>query len=241
VSEDRNLRILNPKNFVNPNNLMRIEAVMDDSDKQTKLSHNPHYAGLSYYSSSGRKYKDLASFLKKFRCKNCHVYGHMGTISTDKKSPNMIQALGCSNCGHIASLELPMDKNNLGKTSTGMDKRPNLVGKSTKFKEPISESEKLGLDKALRKNSPRKSPQKTRLLETPLDTIKSGDSMMKVIHKHLRRANLPMPTHSLIKSVYDVQDDDYNKFMQGKGIIKETMDFKPQDIQKRFSNLTMLY
>lgn len=221
--------------------MMRIESVRDESDKQAKLSSHPQYAGLSYYAQSGRKYKDLTQFLKKFRCKNCHIYGHMAAISGDQKSPHIIQSLICTNCSHIAPLEMPIDRFNIGKTTTGMDKRPNLVGKNTKFKSPISEVEKLGLDKALRKNSPRRFSSKTRLLETPLDNVKPGDSMMKIIHKQIHRANLPAPTHSIIKSVYDPSDPQFNEVMSGLGMIKETMDYRPQDIEKRFSGLTMLF
>ena len=220
---------------------MRIESVRDNSDKQVKLSSHPSYAGLSYYAQSGRKYKDLTQFLKKFRCKNCHIYGHMAAIQGDPKTPHMIQSLICTNCSHIAPLEIPIDRLNIGKTTTGIDKRPNLVGKNTKFKSPISEVEKLGLGKALLKNSPRRSSSKTRLLETPLDNISPSDTMMKVIHKHLRRANLPAPTHSIIKNVYDPSDPQFNEIMGGKGIIKETVDYRPQDIEKRFNGLTMLY
>jgi len=223
-SESKNLRILNPQNFVNPNNMMRIESVRDESDKQAKLSSHPQYAGLSYYAQSGRKYKDLTQFLKKFRCKHCHVHGLMKAIAGDKKTPHIIQALICANCSHIAPLEMPIDRNNIGRTSTGIDKRPLLVGKNTKFKMPLSEVEKMGFDKALTKGIPNRriGNSKTKLISDDLSD-KPNDSIMKTIHKHLRRANLPISTHSTIHKVEDIdkQDYEFSEFMRGMGIVKQ--------------------
>jgi len=244
--DDKILRVLNPKNFVDPNNPMKIEAIRDMSgDKDDVVLRNPHYATMSYYAKSGRKYKDFSSFLKKFRCKKCKVYGKMAALSM-KDKPNMVEALLCTNCNFLAPLEHPVDKYNLGSGTSGIDKRPTIVGKATKFKMPISESQKLGISKALKKNSPeylrQQYSRKTHLLNTSLQDSPTDNSMMKIIHKHLRRANLPMPIHSTVKSVYDADDPDFNNMMEGKGIVKEILDYnKPADIEKRTNLVNMLY
>lgn len=205
--------------------MYRIQSVTENSpDFSAKLSRNPNYAGLSYYSATNRRYKDLSTFLKKFRCKSCHMYGGMKAITTDQKAPHMIQSLICSNCSYVAPLQLPIDRNNLGKTSTGMDKRPNLVGKSTKFKTPISEVEKMGFDKALRKGSQTRyiSNRKTKVIDDDVN-VKPNDSMMKLVHKQLRRSNLPTPTHSTIMKMEDIdkQDMEFSQFMRGMNIVRQ--------------------
>jgi Pyruvate/2-oxoacid:ferredoxin oxidoreductase delta subunit len=225
-SPDKILRVLSPSNFVDSNNLYRIQSVNDNSpDISAKLSRNPNYSGLSYYAASGRRYKDLTSFLKKFRCSNCHVYGMMAAITNkNKDTSHLIDALVCTNCNHVAPLQLPIDRFNIGKTSTGVDKRPVISGKNTKFRMPISESEKIGLNKAMRKSYPNRNigNSKTKLITDESD-IKPSDTMMKTIHKHLRRANLPAPTNSTIMKVDDIdkQDYEFSQYMRGMGIIRQ--------------------
>lgn len=240
MSSERGLRILNPTNFIDSSNPFKIQTIHDASDPDMVLSKHPQYANMSYY-SKGRRYKDFTSFLKKFRCKSCHAYGTMGGIIKDKARPNIIEALGCSNCGYIAMLEAPIDKNNLGATSTGMDKRPTLVGRSSKFKMPISEAEKLGISRALRKNLPphlRNRNSKTALLDTSLQDNSPGNNLSKTIRKSLARAGFPLPSsHSNIKAHYDKADPGYDAFMQGKGIISEHTDYTRPDIQRRFNGL----
>lgn len=179
---------------------------------------------MSYYATAGKKYKDLSQFLRKFRCKNCHIYGMMKAISTDKKASHMIQALICANCKHVAPLEMPIDRHNIGKTSTGLDKRPTLTGKSTKFKMPVSESEKTGLNRALRKSTPNRNigNSKTKLITDETET-KPGETLMNVVHRHIRRAGLPNPTQSTIMKVQDIdpQDQEFSQFMRGMNIVRQ--------------------
>jgi len=223
-SPEKNLRILNPSNFIDSNNIYRIQSVTDDSpDISAKLSRNPHLSGLSFYSSAGKRYKDLSSFLKKFRCASCHIYGKMAAIpNKNKDAAHLVEALICTNCSHVAPLQLPIDRFNIGKTSTGVDKRPLISGKNTKFRMPISESEKMGFNRVLKRNHVNRGSSKTKLITDDSET-KPNNSMLKTINRQLHRSNLPMPTHSTIMKVEDIdkQDYEFSQYMRGMGIVKQ--------------------
>lgn len=142
----------------------------------------------------------------------------------DKDSTHLINALLCTNCNHVAPLQLPIDRFNIGKTSTGVDKRPVIRGKNTKFKMPLSESEKIGLGRAMRRSVPNRNigNSKTKLISDESQT-QPNDTMMKTIHKHLRRANLHVTTNSTILKVEDIdkQDYEFSQYMRGMGIIRQ--------------------
>ncbi len=226
---------MNPRNFVDPNNLMRITAITGpDDSREAVLKRNPQYSQMSYYSQHGRKYKDLATYLKKFRCKNCKAFGCMAAVAM-KNRPNIIESLYCTNCSHLASLTVPIDRNNLG-NSMAVEHRPSLVGKATKFKQPLSETQKLGISRAARSNLPNLRNSKTFLLEDQYQDKSPSNSTM--LNRHLRRNNFPLPsTHSVIKKNVDKDDDDFARMMSGKAIVKETVDYTPNDIRKRFSSM----
>lgn len=198
--------------------------VHDVTDDRYLATH-PEARYMSYHTSVKRKYKDLSSYLRKFRCKYCQSFGNMKAIANDT-NPHVISALICSNCNHIFHLDIPIDEQNLG-----IEKRPELMGRATKMKHKLSESEKLGIDKASRKDSPRNISLKTFLLKDSSD-LSSISDMRQIVNKSLRRAGYPIPTqNSIIKSVYDAEDMQHNIMMEGKAILKE----------KTVYNLNQLY
>jgi hypothetical protein len=144
--------------------------------------------------------------------------------SKNKDTAHLIDALVCTNCNHVAPLQLPIDRFNIGKTSTGVDKRPVISGKNTKFRMPLSESEKMGLSKAMKRSQVNRNigNSKTKLITDETD-VRPGDTMMKTIHKHLRKANLPSPTHSTIMKMEEIDKSDYefSQYMRGMGIIRQ--------------------
>lgn len=192
-----------------------MQEINDVSDDRY-LELHPEARYMSFHQSVKRKYKDLAGYIRKFRCKKCSLYETMKAIP-DETNKNFVIALICSNCNNIVHLDIPLDPNNV---AAGIDKRPELMGKATKMKERLTESRKLGLDKALRKSSPQNVSEKTFLLKDS-SSISSAADFSSMVRKSLRNTGLPMPTHnSTIKEIYD-QDVQFNRFMQGKGMIKE--------------------
>lgn len=195
----------------NPYRMTEIRNVFDD----TYVNTHPEAKYMSYHTAIRKRYKDLPSFLRKFRCKKCMLYGTMKAIPDEQKK-NLTIALICSNCTNLVHLDSPIDNDN----TAGIEKRPELIGRATKMKQKASQSEKLGIDDALRKNSPYNISEKTFLLkdsvtETPRD-------FNSLVRKHLKRVGYPMPIHSgIVKSVYDAEDMQYNAFMQGKSLTKE--------------------
>lgn len=237
MSSDKNLRILDTKKLVDSENLYRIAAISDNSmDREAMLNRNPSYAGMSYWAHTGKKYKDLSSYLKKFRCKHCNAYAKMSAISR-KDRPEIIDALICTNCSTVSPLDVPIDKNNIG-NSMAVQHRPTLIGKSTKFKSPLTESEKLGLRKPSLRNLPGGGSPKTFLLEDQYGSKSPENSMFKIVTKHLRRAGFPMPTtHSVMRKNIENDDADFSRMMEGKGVIKNTIDIKAEDIRRRFGSI----
>ena len=212
------LKYFDKSKLVDPNNPYKMQEITPITDDRYLETH-PEAKYMSYHTSIRRKYKDLAGYVKKFRCKNCTQYGTMKAIG-DEKNPKLIVALICSDCKHIFHLNSPISEENIG-----MDKRPELMGRATKMKAKLTESEKLGIDKASRKNSPQKFSAKTFLLKDSSTTSGTAD-FSQIVNKSLKRTNYPIPTHQgLIKSVYDAEDMQYNAFMQGKSIIKEKKGF----------------
>ncbi len=203
-------RLLNSEN---PFNMAEIHDISSDR----YLQMHPESSYMSYHIATKNKYKDLPSYIRKFRCKKCELYGQMKAIGDDKNS-GMVVALICANCRNLVKLDMPLDPQNV---AAGIDKRPELMGRSTKMKEKLSESQKLGIDKALRKTSPDLLSQKTFLMKDSAITS-SGATFNQIVRKNLRKLNLPMPSNEgIIKKNYDPEDMQYNRFMQGKSIIKE--------------------
>jgi len=222
---EKGLKILNPSNFIDSNNVMRITSVTDTGiDKDAVLSRNPRLANLSYYTQTGRGAKDLHSFLRKFRCKNCHNYGQMKPVKSKPNSPHIIEALMCGICLYMHPLDVPIDKNNIGAVSPGVDKRPSLIGKSTKFKSPISEGQKLGLGKILRKSRPEYMKQGNSRTQLLSDSEPKPNNMLKLIHSSLKKSGYPnVSVHSSIKKVEDIDKDDieFSQYMSGMGIVRQ--------------------
>jgi hypothetical protein len=195
----------------NPYKMTEIRSVFDDTYVQT----HPEAKYMSYHTAVRKRYKDLPSFLRKFRCKKCMLYGTMKAIPDETKK-NMTIALICSNCMNMVHLDSPIDNED----GAGIEKRPELIGRATRMKQKTSQSEKLGIDDALRKNSPVIISSKTFLLKDSI--TESPRDFNQLVRSHLKRVGYPIPfRHSIIKSVYDAEDMQYNAFMQGKSLVKE--------------------
>ncbi len=208
------LRYFDKSKLLDPNNPYKMQSILPITDDRY-LERHPEAKYMSYHTATKKKYKDLASYVKKFRCKNCEQYGNMKAIG-DSKNPKFIVGLICSNCQHIFHLDSPIDEENIA-----MDKRPELLGRATRMKQRLSESEKLGIDKASRKNSPQKISAKTFLLKDSSIVSTSAD-FSQIVKKSLKNTGYPVPVHTgLIKSVYDAEDLQFNAMMQGKSIMKE--------------------
>jgi len=201
--------------LLDQNNPFQMQEIHDVTDDRY-LELHPEAKYMSYHNSIKRKYKDLASYIRRFRCKKCQLYETMKAIP-DENNQRVVIALICSNCSNIVHLDIPLDPDNV---NAGIDKRPELMGKATKMKEKLTDSRKLGIDKALRKDSPQNVSEKTFLLKDS-SAISSQADFSMMVRKSLRNSGMPLPTtNTTMQSVYD-EDIQFNRFMQGKGLTKE--------------------
>lgn len=217
LSYDKDLKILGQKKLIDPNNPYKITEIHDLGDPERVLERHPEYKSMSYHGSLHGKYRDLTQYLTKFRCKACNVTKTMKAVR-DEHNKNLVVALICSSCNVLVPLDVKVDINNIGQQKLGLDKRPELKGKATKLKLPLTESQKLGIDKASLKNTPHYSPQKTFLLEDSAASPRPKN-FTALANKSLRRYGFPAVTNPAIKSVDNVElpDDGFRKMMKDSG------------------------
>lgn len=225
LSYDKDLKILGQKKLIDPNNPYRIAEIHDLGDPEQVLQRHPEYKSLSYHGSVHNKYKDLTQYLTKFRCKACNMYKTMKAVR-DEHNKNLVTALICSNCNVLVPLDVTIDVNNIGQQKLGLDKRPELKGKSTKFKLPLNENQKLGIDKAALKGSRYYAPRRTFLLEDSSASPQTKN-FLGLLNRNLRRYGFPAVTNPSIQTIDNVEhpDDGFRKMMRdnGKTILKESI------------------
>jgi RNase P subunit RPR2 len=225
LSYEKDLKVLGKNKLIDPNNPYKIEEIEDFGAQDRILERHPEYRSLSYHTSITGKYKDLTEYIRRFRCKSCHAYKTMKAIR-DENNRNLITALICSSCNHLVPLDVKVDINNIGKQTLGLDKRPELRGKSTKLKAPLSESQKLGLDKRGLLDKSLESPRTTLFLEDSTD--KKPSNYITMINKHLRRYGFPSVTNPAVKNIDQIEpmDEGFRQFMHGKQLLssKTTLD-----------------